>query len=103
MRERWAAVSPVPGPPSSRLQHQGNLPGTLAAQWEQFWTGSRARTLSLCQASTAREQGLSLEKLMTLYSTKNQRLRATFLEAVERGSPGDGGLYMPEDIPFFSG
>jgi threonine synthase len=39
---------------------------------------------------------------MKLCSTNNSRLSATFLEAVERGSPGDGGLYMPGDIPSFS-
>ena len=39
---------------------------------------------------------------MRLCSTKNSRLSATFLEAVERGSPGDGGLYVPGEIPTFS-
>jgi threonine synthase len=39
---------------------------------------------------------------MNLCSTKNVRLSATFLEAVERGTPGDGGLYMLREIPSFS-
>ncbi|RPH35348.1 threonine synthase, partial [bacterium] len=38
---------------------------------------------------------------MRLYSTKHPRLSATFMEAVERGTPGDGGLYMFRGIPSF--
>jgi threonine synthase len=38
---------------------------------------------------------------MKLCSTRNPQLSATFLEAVERGTPGDGGLYMPREIPAF--
>ena len=39
---------------------------------------------------------------MRLNSTKNRRLSVSFTEAVEPGSPGDGGLYMPTTIPSFS-
>jgi threonine synthase len=38
---------------------------------------------------------------MKLCSTNDTTLSATFLEAVERGSPADGGLYVPTAIPAF--
>ena len=38
---------------------------------------------------------------MRLCSTKDPTLSVTFLEAVDRGSPGDGGLYMFKEIPLF--
>ncbi len=39
---------------------------------------------------------------MRLNSTKNPSLSVSFIEAVEHGSPGDGGLFMPMTIPAFS-
>jgi threonine synthase len=39
---------------------------------------------------------------MLFYSTKNKTQKVSFEEAVVKGMPSDGGLYMPEDIPFVS-
>ncbi|GAB4498214.1 MAG: threonine synthase [Saprospiraceae bacterium] len=36
---------------------------------------------------------------MQLYSTNNPNLRVSFKEAVMKGLPDDGGLYMPVEIP----
>ena len=36
---------------------------------------------------------------MKYYSTKNQKLKVSFREAVLKGLPPDNGLYMPEEIP----
>lgn len=38
---------------------------------------------------------------MKFYSTKNTDLSVSFPEAVELGSPGDGGLFMFREIPAF--
>ena len=38
---------------------------------------------------------------MKLCSTRNSRLSVSFIEAIERGSPDDGGLYMPAAIASF--
>ena len=37
---------------------------------------------------------------MLYYSTANPRHRVSLLEAVGRGLPPDGGVYMPERLPF---
>ena len=39
---------------------------------------------------------------MLFYSTNNRNLKVNFEEAVLRGMPDDGGLYMPESIPVVS-
>jgi threonine synthase len=38
---------------------------------------------------------------MRLISTRNPRLRATFAEAIQRGTAPDGGLYVHEPLPCF--
>jgi threonine synthase len=39
---------------------------------------------------------------MSLYSTRNRDLRASWRDAVLSGIAGDGGLYLPLNLPFFS-
>jgi threonine synthase len=39
---------------------------------------------------------------MSLYSTRNHNLRASWRQAVLSGIAGDGGLYLPVELPFFS-
>ncbi|MBP9742386.1 MAG: threonine synthase [Burkholderiales bacterium] len=39
---------------------------------------------------------------MQLYSTNNRQLRVTLREAVLKGLPADGGLYLPVEIPKLS-
>ncbi len=39
---------------------------------------------------------------MKFYSTKNKNISAGFAEAVLKGMPDDGGLYMPDELPLLN-
>ena len=62
--------------------------------------GLRRRSRSDSRRCVCRHHLYCQHPLMLYYSTANPRHRVSLLEAVGRGLPPDGGVYMPERLPF---